>query len=181
MSLINPLLLKRFTDQDIANRIPAPCVPTSTYFYSGWSGTAIDVLNMTAIPVLSRLWATMTWDYILPIQQQRLFAPFCANQLTQTDQRCIDAINAATDFANGNLSEADRYNFEYNAALAIEESPNATETLARMAAMHCVVPSTYAAVLATADIAATGSNANAQAQIQQAIAVFNQYGLMEGQ
>lgn len=167
------LILKIITYNDIVSY--NPCIPASTYFQPTWIGTAVDVLNLNQIPVIMRLWVVMR-DVLLSQQQQRLFAVFCANQRTQTDQRCIDAINTAIDLANSQCTEAKRYAAEYSAALAVQDSSDATETATRMAAMHCVISNLYAAVLGTADLSAANSDSNAQDQITQAISIFQQYG-----
>jgi len=67
-----------------------------------WS--ALDILKLESVPADDRLWAVLREEFI-DDRILRLFAVWCARQCNQTEPICIDAINTAERFANGEATE----------------------------------------------------------------------------
>lgn len=171
--------MKTFTVTDINNW--EPCYSPTGYLDSNWSGTAVDMLSISTIAVNDRLWVVMRTD-LLPEAKIRLFAAWCANQVSQTAECSIIAINTANDLANGMVSESDRFIIEYNAFIAVSNSENSTATVATQAAANCILQNTSKAAINSAAWVATNSNSDTKmsietAQINYAIDLFNNYGL----
>lgn len=85
------------------------------YLGPGWTGTAIDLLNVSAVPPQDRIWAVMRTN-LLSDFNIRSFAIWCANQITQTDPNSIAAITLATTITNGTTVSTDQIRYAYNLA-----------------------------------------------------------------
>ena len=82
-----------------------PCYDPTKYLSEDWSGTAIDLLDVTAIPFQDRLWVLMRTDFVSE-KLMRLFAVWSARQVQHLmkDLRSLAALDVAEKFATGAAS-----------------------------------------------------------------------------
>lgn len=97
--------LKYFSYDDIKGW--GPCYDPIKHVSKGWRGTAIDVLNMGAVPFADRLWVVLRSE-IVSERVMRLFAIWCYRQtlkfVTNPDPRSVAAADVAERFANGHAT-----------------------------------------------------------------------------
>ena len=147
--------MKTFTTADI--RAWNPCYDPKRHLADDWSGTVLDLLAIETIPAADRLWVVLR-EELNNKKTLRLFAVWCARQCSQTDARCIAAIDTAERYANGLATDAElsaareaawdaarssaasyaaRYAATYAAMYAAEDSArSAAEDAAMYAAMY---------------------------------------------
>ena len=85
-----------------------PCYDPSRYLPEDWSGTALDLLRLEAIPAQDRLWVVLR-EGISDDRTVRLWAVWCARQVQQlmTDERSIAALDVAERYTNGEATLAE--------------------------------------------------------------------------
>ncbi len=102
-------MLPVFTIDDI--RRLRPCYDPSRYLAEDWTGTALDVLDVTDCPAADRLWVVLREECVSS-RTLRLFAVWCARQalalVDNPDQRSVAACDTAERFANGEATERER-------------------------------------------------------------------------
>ncbi len=166
-------------------RVWNACYEPTVYFTEEWSGTALDMLARTDIPVTDRLWAVMRTE-LIDIKTIREFAIWCANQVEQTDSRCIAAIASAVVYANrvgeafqdnpiplNSTDEERRRSAQASAWMAMEDAPSVSVSSAAKAAAFTLDPMASTAATQAALWAAAGSEERANEQINRAIEIFN--------
>jgi hypothetical protein len=106
-----------------------PCRDPLRHLSEDWTGTALDIVMLDEIPWQDRLWVVMRSD-LLSDKLMRLFAAWCARQVQHlmTDQRSVNALDAAEKFANGLA-----VNEELDAAWAAARAADAAWAAARAA------------------------------------------------
>lgn len=88
------------------------CYDPANVLGDGWTGTALDILNMDSIPVQDRIWAGIQ---CLSEKDQRLFAVRCVRETPigggrfvvnlLSDERSFDALVVAEKYARGEATE----------------------------------------------------------------------------
>jgi len=122
---------KTITINDI--RTWNPCYDPSKFLAEEWSGTALDILNKSEIPASDRIWVVCRRE-LLSDKLLRLFAVWCARQVTQPDERSINAINVAEAYAKGLADFAELSDAKDSAwSAAINSKSTATRDAARAA------------------------------------------------
>ena len=83
-----------------------PCYDPTKYLPEGWSGTLIDILNVTDCPVEDRSWVVTGF---LDDRANRLFAVWCVREslkLTDDpDPRSVAVCDVAERYANGQATD----------------------------------------------------------------------------
>ena len=98
--------MKQITINDIRKLDPEPCYDPTKYLPEGWSGTLIDILNVTDCPLEDRLWVVTGF---LDDRANRLFAVWCAKEalklIDNPDPRSVAACDVAERYANGQATD----------------------------------------------------------------------------
>ena len=105
-------MLPVFRIDDIRNFRPRPCYDPSRYLAEDWTGTALDVLDVTDCPAADRIWVALG---MMPEKDRRL-AACCFVRHTPigdgrtvwdllTDERSKRAVEVAERFAGGEATE----------------------------------------------------------------------------
>ena len=85
-----------------------PCYDPTKYLPADWSGTAIDILNVTDCPAEDRLWVVLRKEF-LSDRSLRLFAVWCARQALaipgNENEVCSNTCDVAERYANGNATD----------------------------------------------------------------------------
>jgi hypothetical protein len=130
------------------------CYHPSKYLPKNWSGTALDILNVTDCPVEDRLYVVkrrlFLSDTIL-----RLFAVNCnryalGNYSKKTDPRSHEACDVAERFAHGNATIEELSIAKKNAAYDAYDAYNAAYAAYNVAGAAAVAAAAYAAYVAGA-------------------------------
>ena len=138
-----------------------PCYPAESKLPAGWTGTAIDILNLQNISVEDKLWVVCRED-VIDARTLRLFAVWCARQVQHlmTDARSIAALDVAERYADG-LATVE----ELAAARDAAEDASATARAAAWAAAWAAARAARAAARnASAAARATAWDASAAAR-----------------
>lgn len=162
-----------FTTNDI-NSWQA-CYPPTTYFAPDWSGTAIDALNKTEIPVADRIWCCARIE-LISARAIRLFAVWCARQLQSdlVDQRSLDSLDAAEEVAEGNIGNS--IEIQRLAWLAFEAASSEAEAIASKSAAFTLNTNPKTAAECASYVAANGDITRGNAQIEQLKAMIEAEG-----
>jgi len=110
---------KKITLADI--RAFSLCYDPAKYLPENWKGTALDILNVVDCPVEDRLWVVLRNEFMTD-KELRLFAVWCARSVPQTDERSINAINAAERYANGEATDEEMYAARHAAMSAASDA-----------------------------------------------------------
>ena len=95
-----------------------PCYPAESKLPDGWTGTAIDILNLQNISADDKFWVVCRED-VIDARTLRLFAVWCGRQVQHlmTDARSIAALDVAERYADG-LATVEELAAARDAALA---------------------------------------------------------------
>ena len=105
-------MLPVFRIDDIRNFRPRPCYDPSRYLAEDWTGTALDVLDVTDCPAADRIWVVLG----MMSENDRRLAACCFVRRTPigdgrtvwdllTDDRSKRAVEVAERFADGEATE----------------------------------------------------------------------------
>ena len=105
-------MLPVFRIDDIRNFRPRPCYDPSRYLAEDWTGTALDVLDVTDCPAADRIWVVLG----MMSENDRRLAACCFVRRTPigdgrtvwdllTDDRSRKAVEVAERFADGEATE----------------------------------------------------------------------------
>jgi len=105
-------MLPVFGIDDIRNFRPRPCYDPSRYLAEDWTGTALDVLDVTDCPAADRIWVVLG----MMSENDRRLAACCFVRRTPigdgrtvwdllTDDRSRKAVEVAERFADGEATE----------------------------------------------------------------------------
>ena len=106
------IMLPVFRIDDIRNFRPRPCYDPSRYLAEDWTGTALDVLDVTDCPAADRIWVVLG----MMSENDRRLAACCFVRRTPigdgrtvwdllTDDRSRKAVEVAERFADGEATE----------------------------------------------------------------------------
>ena len=105
-------MLTTFSIDDIRNFRPRPCYDPSRYLAEDWTGTALDVLDVTDCPAADRIWVVLG----MMSENDRRLAACCFVRRTPigdgrtvwdllTDDRSRKAVEVAERFVDGEASK----------------------------------------------------------------------------
>ncbi|MCG3145990.1 MAG: hypothetical protein HONDAALG_03769 [Gammaproteobacteria bacterium] len=138
-------MLPVFRIDDIRNFRPRPCYDPSRYLAEDWTGTALDVLDVTDCPAADRIWVVLG----MMSENDRRLAACCFVRRTPigdgrtvwdllTDDRSKRAVEVAERFADGEATEREL-------AAARDAARDAARAAARAAASAAARAAAWAA------------------------------------
>ena len=160
-------MLPVFTIDDI--RRLRPCYDPSRYLAEDWTGTALDVLDVTDCPAADRIWVVLG----MMSENDRRLAACCFVRRTPvgggrtvwdilTDDRSKKAVEVAERFADGEATERELAAAQAAASAAARDTASAA---ARDTASAAAWDAASAAAWAAASAAASAAARDAQIDI----------------